>query len=167
LTVFDIRREAAERFAAEMRSVVKGRIVIADSPAQAASAGDAVICVTQSKDKLVKQEWLKPERSCSNGSYQECEDEVILRADKISVDHVGQCLHRGALRESNEAGKIDEKNIYATIGEVVAGKKPGRTSATERIVCIPIGTAALDVAVATIAYRRALEKGFGGRYAFA
>jgi alanine dehydrogenase len=168
LTVFDIRREAAERFAAEMRPVVKGRIVIADSPAQAANAGDAVICVTQSKDKFVKQAWLKPGAVLfPMGSYQECEDEVILRADKIIVDHVGQCLHRGALRELNEAGRIDEKNIYATIGEVVAGKKPGRTSATERIVCIPIGTGALDIAVATVAYRRALEKGLGGRYTFA
>ena len=167
LTVFDIRRAAAEQFAAEMQSVVKGRIVIADSPEQAAKAGDAVICVTQSKDKFVRQAWLKPGAVLfPMGSYQECEDEVILQADKIIVDHVGQCLHRGALRELSEAGRITEKHIYATIGEVVAGKKPGRTSATERIVCIPIGTGAMDIAVATVAYQRALDQKLGGRYAF-
>ena len=70
------------------------------------------------------------------------------------------------MRELSEAGKITEKTIYATIGEVVAGKKPGRGSATQNIVCIPIGTGAMDIAVATVAYQRALEKGRGGRYAF-
>ncbi|OGB92010.1 MAG: alanine dehydrogenase [candidate division NC10 bacterium RBG_16_65_8] len=166
LTVYDIRREAAEKFAAEMRSVVPGRIVIADSPQQAAD-GDAVICVTQSKDKFVKESWVKPGTALfPMGSYQECEDACILKADKIIVDHIGQCLHRGALKELNEAGKITEKQIYATIGEVVAGKKPARSAATERILCIPIGTGAMDIAVATVAYRRAVDKGLGRTFAF-
>lgn len=166
LTVYDIRREAAEKFAAEMRPVVPGRIVIADSPQQAAD-GEAVICVTQSKDKFVKEAWLKPGTVLfPMGSYQECEDACILKADKIVVDHIGQCLHRGALKELNEAGKVAEQQIYATIGEVVAGKKPARSSATERILCIPIGTGAMDIAVATVAYQRAVEKGLGRTFAF-
>jgi ornithine cyclodeaminase/alanine dehydrogenase len=166
LTVYDIRRDAAERFAKEMQPIVHGRIVIADTPEQAARA-DAVICVTQSKDKFVKKAWLAPGTTLfPMGSYQECEDAVLLGADRIIVDHIGQCLHRGALRELSEAGKITEKTIYATIGEVVAGKKPGRGSATQNIVCIPIGTGAMDIAVATLAYQRALEKGRGGQYAF-
>jgi len=166
LTVYDIRRDAAERFAAEMRPVVKGQIVIADAPEQAAQA-DAVVCVTQSKEKFVKRAWLKPGTVLfPMGSYQECEDAVLLEADRIIVDHVGQCLHRGALRELSEAGKLTERSIYATIGEVVAGKKPGRASTTQNIVCIPIGTGAMDIAVATVAYQRAVEKGRGGHYAF-
>jgi len=97
-----------------------------------------VICVTQSKDKFVKKVWLAPGTTLfPMGSYQECEDAVLLGADRIIVDHIGQCLHRGALRELSEAGKITEKTIYATIGEVVAGKKPGRSSATQNIVLHP------------------------------
>ncbi len=166
LTVYDIRREAAERFAEEMQPVVKGKIVVAHSPEEAAS-GDAIICVTQSKDKFVKAAWLKPGMALfPMGSYQECEDACILQADRILVDHIGQCLHRGALRELSEAGKITERNISATIGEVVAGKKPGRTSATDRILCVPIGTGAMDIAVATVAYQRALEAGAGDRFTF-
>jgi len=100
------------------------------------------------------------------GSYQECEDALILSADKIIVDHVQQTLHRGALRELSESGKISESNIYATIGEIAAGKKKGRTSKSERILCVPIGIGALDVAVATVAYQRALEKGIGSKFTF-
>jgi ornithine cyclodeaminase/alanine dehydrogenase len=166
LKVYDIRREAAQRFAEEMRSVVKGKIVVVDAPEQAAD-GQAIICVTQSKDKFVRESWLKPGAVLfPMGSYQECEDACILKADKIIVDHVGQCLHRGALKGLSEAGKITEKHIHATIGEVVAGKKPGRAAETERILCIPIGTGAMDIAVATVAYQRAAKKGLGGKFAF-
>jgi ornithine cyclodeaminase/alanine dehydrogenase len=78
-----------------------------------------------------------------------------------------QCLHRGALRDAYAAGSITPCHISATIGEVVAGKKPGRTSPAERILCVPLGTGAMDIAVAAVAYRRALERGFGRGFAFA
>lgn len=166
LIVYDIRREAAEVFAREMRPVVQGTLTVADSPQQVADA-EAIICVTQSKDKYVKESWLKPGMILfPMGSYQECEDACILKADKIVVDHIGQCLHRGALKELSEAGKVTERSIYATIGEIVAGKKPARSSASDRILCIPIGTGAMDIAVATLAYQRAQEKGQGGHFAF-
>ncbi len=166
LRVYDINREASFKFKEEMKDVVKGDIIIADTPQEAAD-GHAVICVTQSKDKFVKDEWIKPGTVLfPMGSYQECEDAFILKADKIIVDHVGQCLHRGALKELSEAGQITEQNIYSTIGEIAAGKKPGRISEEERILCIPIGTGAMDVACAAIAFQRAKEKGLGGKFAF-
>ena len=89
------------------------------------------------------------------GSYQECEDAFILNANKIIVDHIGQALHRGALAELNAAGEITENNIYATIGELAAGLKPGQISEKERILCIPIGTGAMDIAVATVVLEEA------------
>ena len=166
LKVYDIRREAAEAFAREMRPVVKGTLTVVDSPEQVADA-EAIICVTQSKDKFVKESWLKPGMILfPMGSYQECEDACILKADKIVVDHIGQCLHRGALKELSEVGKVTERSIYATIGEIVAGKKPARSSASDRILCIPIGTGAMDITEATVAYQRAQEKGLGGHFAF-
>lgn len=166
LKVYDIRREAAEAFAREMQPVVKGMLTVVDTPEQVADA-EAIICVTQSKDKFVKESWLKPGMILfPMGSYQECEDACILKADKIVVDHIGQCLHRGALKELTEAGKISERSIYSTIGEIVAGKKPARSAAGDRILCIPIGTGAMDITVATLAYQRAQEKGLGGRFAF-
>lgn len=164
--VYDLFPEASRKYAQDMKDTVQGKIVIAETPEEAADA-DVVVCVTQSKDKYVKDSWIKPGAILfPMGSYQECEDAFILNADKIIVDHVGQCLHRGALKELNEAGRITEKNIYATIGEVVAGNKKGRESQTERILCIPIGTGAMDIAVATVALKRAEEKGIGGSYEF-
>ena len=166
IRVYDIYRDASEKFAKDMKDRVTGDIIIVNSPEEAAS-GDVVICITWSKDKFVKNSWIKPGTVLfPMGSHQECEDAFILSVDKIIVDHITQCLHRGALKELSEEGKITEKDIYATIGEIAVGKKKGRTSDSERILCIPIGTGAMDVAVATVAYQRALEKGLGGKFTF-
>ena len=88
------------------------------------------------------------------GSFQEIEDELILKADKIIVDHVDQALHRGALKKLTGEGQLSENNIFATLGDLSQGIT----------LCIPIGTGAMDVAIAGEVYRRALEKGMG--YAF-
>ena len=165
--VYDISPEASRKYAEDMKDTVQGKIVIAKTPEEAATGADVVVCVTQSKDKFVKDSWIKPGGILfPMGSYQECEDAYILNADRIIVDHVGQCLHRGALKELSEAGKITEKDIYATIGEIVAGKKKGPGSPSERTLCIPIGTGAMDIAVATIALKKAEERG-SGSYEFA
>ena len=91
---------------------------------------------------------------------------LILQADRIVVDHVGQCLHRGALKGLSEKGLVTENSIHATIGELAAGKKRGRTNAAERVLCIPIGTGMLDIAVGTVVMQRAAEKGLGSKFSF-
>jgi len=44
----------------------------------------------------------------------EIEDDLILKADKIIVDHVHQALNRGALKKLTGQGKLSEENIYTT-----------------------------------------------------
>ncbi len=167
IMVYDLYQEAALKFAVEMKAFVKGEITVVDAPEEAAQSVDAIITVTQSKEKFLKNKWVEPGTVVfTMGSYQECDDEFILAADRIVVDHVGQCLHRGALKELSEAGRITEEMLYATIGELAAGKKPGYSSENERILCVPIGTGAMDIAVATIASQRAQKKGLGGHFKF-
>lgn len=166
LRVYDIYKSAAEKFKEDMKDVVKGDIIVCDTPKEA-SVGDVVVCFTQAKEKYVKNEWIKPGQIVfPMGSYTECEDELLLTADKIVCDHIGQCLHRGALHDVVESGKLDESGIYGTIGEIAAGKKSTDNWKNERIICVPIGTGAMDIAVAGTVYKRALEQGVGGSYEF-
>lgn len=166
LTLYDVRREAALAFVRELAPAVHGCLAVADAPEQAAEA-DAIVCVTTARDKFLRADWIRPGATVmALGSYQECEDALVLAADKILVDHVDQCLHRGALRDVHAAGTLGVERIHATIGEVAAGQKPGRTSPAERILCVPLGTGAMDIAVATVAYRRAVERGVGTPFSF-
>ena len=167
LEVFDLYQTAALKFAEEMRAYVKGKISVVDSPEEAAKDADVIITVTQSKEKFLRNTWVEPGTVVfTMGSYQECDDEFILAADRIVVDHIEQCLHRGALRELSESGRVTKEAIYATIGELAAGKKFSYVSGKERILCVPIGTGAMDIAVATIVSQRAREKGLGGQFKF-
>ncbi len=51
--------------------------------------------------------------------------------------------------------------ISANLDEIIAGKKPGRTSEHERVFSGPIGMAHEDIAVASAVYEEAIRKGIG------
>ena len=50
---------------------------------------------------------------------------------------------------------------YADLGEIVCGRRPGRESDSERTICINLGLALDDLAVAARLYRAARERGIG------
>jgi ornithine cyclodeaminase len=52
---------------------------------------------------------------------------------------------------------ITEASIYAEIGEVLAGTKPGRASASEITLYKSVGIAVQDVAAAQLVHRKAVE----------
>ena len=56
--------------------------------------------------------------------------------DKLVVDDWGQCRSGpfGSLRAHVEAGLLSEETLYAELGEIVAGRKPGRESDAETIL---------------------------------
>ena len=54
--------------------------------------------------------------------------------DKIVVDDWGQCKGGilGSLRRHVETGKLTAETLYGELGEIVAGKKPGREKEDEK-----------------------------------
>lgn len=166
LKVYDIKKIFAEKYKEEMEKYVEGRIIICNEPEEAAQA-DVVISVTLAKDGFIKSQWIKPGTVYfPMGSYQECDYDTILLSDKIIVDNIDQCLHRGALKELADQGKISREDIYCTIGDLAIGRNTVKDLKEERIVCIPIGTGAMDVAVAGIVYKKALSLNMGMEFSF-
>ena len=56
---------------------------------------------------------------------------------------------------------MTKDEVHAELGAVVAGKKPGRTSADEIIVFDSTGMALQDVITAATVYTNAINKGVG------
>ena len=165
--VFDIREEASRTFSEEIMLKTGVPVRVAGHPEEAIEGANAVVSVTHAQDKFIRDEMIgQGVTVCPLGSFTECADELVLSVDKIIVDHIGQTLHRGALKDVSESGRLGQGDIYGTIGEVVAGKKNGRENSSERILCVPIGTGAMDVTVAALAYRKALERGIGVDFPF-
>lgn len=166
LRVYDVYRPSAEKFAEDMKDVVKGKIIICDTVEEATNA-DALITVTQAHEPFLTAEMIKPGTVVfPMGSYKEVTDDLILSCDEIVVDHVGQALHRGALKELVKQGKLSEEDVSVTIGELVNGTKEVVDIASKKILCIPIGMGALDVALGYVAYERAKERHIGFDFDF-
>ena len=80
----------------------------------------------------------------------------MRQADKLATDDVGQ------MRYYREEGYFrDTPEPYADLGEIVAGKAPGREGDRERTICINLGLALDDIATATLIHERARERGIG------
>lgn len=122
---------------------------------EAVRGADVVITVTYADGPLVQAEWLRPgSTAISMGSYQEFDDAAILNADKIVVDSWDQCAHRGELKRFAEDGRLTRRDIFAEVGETVAGIRPGRESESENIFVVPIGLGSHDIALAHLAFER-------------
>jgi ornithine cyclodeaminase/alanine dehydrogenase-like protein (mu-crystallin family) len=88
-------------------------------------------------------------------------DPALMAQSTVVVDHLEQCLRIGDLHHAVSAGLMQPDAVHGTLGEVVAGLKPGRRSDDETIVFDSTGTALQDVAAAILVYRGALRDGVG------
>ena len=87
-------------------------------------------------------------------------DEVTMRGATVFVDH-----GPSALAEAGELARLGPKDVRE-IGDVIACRVPGRTSADERTVFKSVGNAIQDLVVATAVYDRARELGLGEEVTF-
>jgi alanine dehydrogenase len=125
---------------------------------------DVLITTTSSTSPVVKKDWIK-EGTHINAigadapGKQELEIE-ILKKSKIVVDDLEQALHGGEVNVAHSLGIIRRENIYATLGEIVAGIKKGREG-NEITIFDSTGLAIQDLAVAKIVYEKAVKKDLG------
>lgn len=163
---FDVVRERADAYAAEMSARLGMDVRAVDRAEEAVVGADVVVTVTVADEPIVKDAWMKPGSFFSAvGSYQEEEFAVIQHSDKIVVDGWEHVMHRGTpvLALMCKEGLISEDDIYAELGEIVCGEKPGRETPTERTFFSPIGMGTEDVCVGFKVYQKAKEMGIGTR----
>ena len=88
-------------------------------------------------------------------------DPEILKRSRIVIDDPAQAFHSGEVNVPLKLGIISEGDIYGTLGEIVAGIKPGRTDDDEITVFDSTGLAIQDVSTANHVYQQAALKGIG------
>lgn len=153
----DISEAAMDRFIARFDDP-PFRFVKCRNNEEACRGSDIIITVTNANAVLVEEPWVKKGGLVMTmGSFRETSDDVVLKADKIAVDQIGQSLHRGNVKELAEAGKITADSFDIVIPDVLAGKSQARTNPDDRIYAQIIGTGMLDVAIAGYVYRKVIE----------
>ncbi len=144
------------------------RFVVAGSVREAVEGADLIVTVTSSREPLVHAAWLAAGAHVtavgSDGpDKQELHPDVLARADLIVADSKSQCLRLGEIHHAVASGAITEGRIDAELGEIVAGRKPGRRSPTDVTVCDLTGVGVQDVAAAAVVIERARAAGLGER----
>jgi len=161
---YDIRKEARDQFTKWVSQEIGIEVTSVGTAKEAVEESDIIVTVTVADEPIVKDAWLKKGSLFAHvGSYQEEEEQVIYHSDKIVVDLWEEVLHRGTplLAKLYKAGQIKDEKIYANLGEIIRGKKAGRTNKSERIFFSPLGLGSEDVAVGSLVYREAKKKGLG------
>ena len=87
-------------------------------------------------------------------------DPRLLQDAVVVLDDMAQATESGEVNVPLHAGTYLRRQIYGTLGEIVAGRKPGRTG-TEITIFDSTGLAIQDLALARVVFDEARKRGLG------
>jgi ornithine cyclodeaminase/alanine dehydrogenase len=165
--VYDVSQAAADGFIAEMGPKLRLEIVRAGSPDEALAAD--IICTATSSATPVFDGSRVREGTHINGigshtpGARELDTEIIRRSKLVGDSREACFKEAGDLIIPLKEGAITEAHFYAELGDLVTGKKPGRTGASEITLFKSNGIAVQDAAAAKLVYDKAIAAGIGAR----
>jgi alanine dehydrogenase len=132
---------------------------------QTVRGADVVVTVTPARGPIVMADWIQPGThiaavGADKKGDQELEGVLLTRA-RIFVDDIRQCRTDGEINVPLSQGLISESDIAGEIGEVITGRKQGRTSDEEITIFDSTGIALQDSATVPLEYERAMAAGVG------
>lgn len=157
---YDINPEIAYKFTMDMRKELSANIVSVSNVKEAVIDMDIIVTagpIFKNPKPVIENDWF------SKGAFASPVDfdsywmgNALKSSDKISTDDISQ------MEYYRKQGYFKETPVpYADLGDIVMGKKPARENDNERIICINLGIALEDIAVAPIIYKKALDLGIG------
>ena len=162
---FDLDASQAARFATELSGETAASIKPSSELEEAVKNSDVVVTCTPSKQFFIKEAWVRPGTFIAAvGADSEDKQELepaLLRRNKLVVDIEDQAASIGELHHSIDSGLMTKDDVYGELGEIVAGRKPGRSSPDEIIIFDSTGMALQDVIVAAAVYEKATRSGLG------
>ena len=92
--------------------------------------------------------------------------ETVARARVVVDSREAAWIEAGDLIQPLRAGRIEAGHVVAELGEVVLGRKPGRTSPDEITLFKSVGVAVQDASAARVAVDNARREGLGRQLAW-
>jgi ornithine cyclodeaminase/alanine dehydrogenase len=152
--------DVSEATARALQAEKGGRVV----SVQEASGADIVCTATPARAPVVQREWVRAgahlnAMGADAPGKQELDPRLLLEG-KVVIDDAEQALHSGEVNVPLHDGQLKSEQLWGTLGEVVAGRKPGRTG-EEITIFDSTGLAVQDLALARALYEAARAKGLG------
>lgn len=164
--IFDIDPKASEKLTAYITEKgISPQASVMETSKDVVERADVLVTATPSRSPIVYMNWLK-EGAHINAIGADAPgkrelDPEILKNGKIVVDDLEQTAHSGEINYPISTGMLKKENVCAELGEIIIGKKKGRTSESEITIFDSTGLAILDVMVGHTIYKKALAKNIG------
>lgn len=160
ILAYDLNRDAAESFAAEVSHRYELPVEIVADPRAAVAPADLIVTagpILKEPHQTIRSGWMKPGAFASLVDFDSYwHPSAMQEADKFCTDDIDQ------LRHYQEVGYFSQiPPVYSDLGDLVTGKNGGRESASERTMTANLGLAMDDMAVAPAIFSKAVEMRIG------
>jgi len=160
IKVYDLFPKAAERLVSLLPQYPLKAVSL-----QEAVRSDIVCTVTPARQPVVIKEYIVPGTHINAiGADAEGKEELepaVLKMATVVVDDLRQASKAGEINVPISKGLYTPEEVQANLGEIITGRKIGRTSDTQVTIFDSTGVAIEDIAVASMLYSRAKDKGMG------
>lgn len=172
IRVHSRRPESRDAFAERLSADLGKRVTATPDWRSCVEGADIVVEASRlnAPEPLLKTAWVKPGAFVvPYGTMSAVELSLTDIMAKLVVDDWGQCKGGpfGALRPHVDAGKLSAETLHAEMGEIVAGRKPGRESESETILFWHRGLSLSDIALGHFMLEKAARMGLGQRLRYA
>jgi alanine dehydrogenase len=162
-------RVKSEAFAEELAAELDLRVRAVASWEEACDGADVVCATTHTLEPVVRREWLAPGVHVTSVGYnpkgREVDDSTVLDALVVVESRAAALAPVPAgsndLLQPIERGLIGADHVHAEIGELIEGRRPGRSSTEQITLYKSVGVAVQDGAAAALVLRAARERGAG------
>jgi ornithine cyclodeaminase/alanine dehydrogenase-like protein (mu-crystallin family) len=159
---YDIDRKAGGRYAEEMSRKFDLEVLPVDTPRQAVVGADIAVTagpLLKTPHATIQPGWLAAGAFASLVDYDSYwHRDGLKEVDKFCTDDIPQLEYYKSLGYFR-----DIPAVYAELGELVTGRKPGRERPEEKTMTCNLGLALDDMATAPLVFKLAVEKGLGSR----
>lgn len=162
VTIHDRRPGAAARYAGEMGARCARPIAVAPTCDAAVRGADIIVTATEIRkppEPVIRAEWIRPGAFCMPVDFDaQFTPEAMRAMDLLVTDDLAQFEHYRSLGYFQATPPVT-----ADLGAVVAGRRPGRTGAAQRVMSLHLGLAIEDMVTAVAILERAVQQGIGTR----
>jgi ornithine cyclodeaminase/alanine dehydrogenase len=157
---YDISKRNLDAYVREMADQYELKVAPVSSPRKAVEQCDIVVTsgpILRNPQPVIEASWFKPGGfACPLDFDSYWKPEALLSVDKFCTDDRDQLAYYKC-----QGYFAIVPDVYAELGEIVSGKKPGREKPEERIMSMHLGSAIADIATAKLVYERAKKTGLG------
>ena len=150
-TASDVDAMQAQRFATDMR-MLGLEIAVASDVRQATRDSDIIVTATSAQTPFLDSDCVSAGTFVAAvGADSPHKNEIageLLAASKVVADVLAQCVVMGDLGHAIDAGLMSPADVHAELGDLVVGRRSGRTTAEEITVFDSTGVAIQDAASA-------------------